>query len=115
MKSIDSPYRGDDQARSAHVNALSPIGLRAIKRRGKTHSEETIGKLKEHAKNRNYVPVPGIKVEVTDLLNNQTTIYNSVREAARALSTNMSSLLSRENRGTVASYKGRYIVNIRRS
>jgi len=81
---------------------------------GKTHSEETIAKLKEHAKNRDYVPVPGIRVEVTDLLNNQTTIYNSVREAARALSTNMSSLLSREKRGTVAPYKGRYIVNIRR-
>ena len=59
--------------------------------------------------------VPGIKVEVTDLLNNQTTIYNSVREAARALSTNMSSLLSREKRGTVAPYKGRYVVNIKRS
>lgn len=67
---------------------------------GKTHSEETLAKLREHAKNRNYVPVPGIKVEVIDLLNNQTTVYSSVREAARSLNTHMSSLLSREKRGT---------------
>ena|ERR1700753_3675154 len=81
---------------------------------GKIVSDETKAKLSEAAKNRVKSNKPGLIVEVLDLENNITTEYQSIREAARSLSTNVSSLLSREKRRTVTPYKGRYVINIKR-
>jgi hypothetical protein len=55
---------------------------------------------------------PGFVVEVLDLENNLTMEYKSIREAA--LDTNLSTLVSRNKRGTIKPYKGRYIINIKR-
>jgi len=57
---------------------------------------------------------PGFIVEVLDLENNITTEYQSIREAAKSLETKMSTLVSRNKRGTMKPYKGRYIINIKR-
>jgi group I intron endonuclease len=79
---------------------------------GKNHSEETIAKLKEIALNRDKDHNPGFVLEVLDLENNLTMEYKSIREAA--LDTNLSTLVSRNKRGTIKPYKGRYIINIKR-
>jgi hypothetical protein len=57
---------------------------------------------------------PGFVVEVLDLENNLTMEYKSIREAAKSLDTNISTLVSRNKRGTIKPYKGRYIINIKR-
>ena len=81
---------------------------------GKTLSEETIAKLREIALNRDKDPNPGFVVEVLDLENNLTTEYKSIREAAKSLDSHVSTLVSRNKRGTIKPYKGRYIINIKR-
>jgi group I intron endonuclease len=81
---------------------------------GKTFSEESLIKLREHAKNRDYLPRPGISVEITDLENNLTQTYSSIRDAAESLNVNVGALLVREKRGVKTPYRGRYIINIKR-
>ena len=60
----------------------------------------------------------GIKVEVTDLRTNETTIYNSLRKTAEALSTYLKALRYNENiqieRGTIVPFKKHYILKIKR-
>ena len=60
----------------------------------------------------------GIKVEVTDLRTNEITVYNSLRQAAEALSTDLKSLRYNENvqkeRGITVPFKKQYIVRIKR-
>lgn len=82
---------------------------------GKDVSEETKAKLSEAAKNRVKSKKPSFVVEILDLENNLTTEYKSIREAARSLGTNMSTLVSRDKRGTKKAYKGRYVITIKRS
>ena len=60
----------------------------------------------------------GIKVEVTDLRTNETTIYNSLRKTAEALSTDLKALRYNENiqkeRGTTVPFKKHYIIKTQR-
>ena len=65
---------------------------------GKSHTEETKAKLREIALNRTKLPRPGNEVEVLDLKTNQTTIYNSLRDAVKGLDTHLSTLLRREKK-----------------
>lgn len=81
---------------------------------GKNHSEESLVKLREIAKNRSKDPRPGLLVEVTDLENNKRIIYTSIRAAARSLGCNVSTLLSRESRASKKPYKGKYVITINR-
>lgn len=60
----------------------------------------------------------GIKVEVTDLIIKEVTVYNSLRQTAEALSTDLKSLRYNENiskeRGITVPFKKQYNVKIKR-
>lgn len=60
----------------------------------------------------------GIKVEVTDVRTNETTIYNSLRNAAKALSTDLKAIYYNENlqkeRGISVPFKKHYYIKIKR-
>ena len=60
----------------------------------------------------------GIKVEVTDLRTNETTVYNSLRKTAEVLSTDLKALRYNENiqkeRGITVPFKKHYIIKIKR-
>jgi group I intron endonuclease len=64
---------------------------------GENHTQETKNLLKEIANNRDYSPVKGLEVEVTDTETRITTTYSSVREAAKALNSDVKTLLRRES------------------
>jgi hypothetical protein len=51
------------------------------------------------------------KIEVLDLENNKTTFYNSIREAARALSCDHSSIRYYIKSKNPMPFKGRYVFN----
>jgi group I intron endonuclease len=61
---------------------------------GKKHTEKSLALLRTAAKNRKKLPVPGIKVEITDIETNQTTTYDSIRSAANGFGTVISSVLN---------------------
>jgi len=85
---------------------------------GKIHSENTIKLMKDSALARGTIPVTAIKVEVIDLNTKITTLYNSIREAAVALDSDIKTLLRREkvqlSKGVNTPYRKRYLINIKR-
>lgn len=81
---------------------------------GKNHSAETKAKFKEIALNRTKLPRPGFSVEVLDLKTNQTVIYESIRDAAKALDTHLSTLHRREKNGINKPFRNRYVITINR-
>lgn len=81
---------------------------------GKDHSLETKEKLRLIALNREKSHKPGICVKVTDILNSHVTEYTSIREAAKALDTNISTLISREKRKSIKPFRNRYKIDILR-
>ena len=85
---------------------------------GKTHSIETIEKLKNIANTRNYIPVKGIEVEIIDLETKITYTFTSIRECDKFLNSDIKTLLRRENTlkisGDNKPYINRYIINIKR-
>lgn len=100
--------------------------LMSITRRGtnnsffnKKHSPETIEIMKEIARNRKYVPVKGLEVEITDLDTKTTTVHSSIREAAKFLQSDIKIILRRESsqleKGINTPYRNRYIININRN
>ena len=94
---------------------------------GKKHSKETkalislsrLGKsfLSEEVKNR-LSKDSGTAVKVITLTTNETTVYNSLRQTAEALSTDLKSLRYNENiqkeRGINVPFKKQYVVKIKR-
>jgi group I intron endonuclease len=83
----------------------------------KKHTFETLEKLKDIARNRDYTPVKGLEVEITDLETKITTTHSSIREAAKFLDS-IKTLLRREAsqliKGTKKPYRNRFIININR-
>jgi NUMOD3 motif len=82
---------------------------------GKTQSKETKEKFREIALNREKFHRPGIKVEVIDLQTSaarETIIYNSIRDAVKALDTHLSTLFRREKKGITKLFRGRYHIKI---
>lgn len=81
---------------------------------GKKHSPETLQKLKKFAANRNYSPVPGLEVEITDIETKVTTVYDSVRKAASAINSDIKTLLRREKSqneiGVNILYRNKYFI-----
>ena len=69
----------------------------------KKHSEETLAKLVAAKKNK------GQKIKVKDLTLNQTTIYDSIRAAGRALDINQARITVYFKQNQKSPYKGRYI------
>lgn len=84
----------------------------------KTHTPETIEKLRDIAQNRTHTPVKGLEVEITDLDTKLTTTVSSVREAAKYLNSDIKTLLRREKlqllKGINKPYKNKYIITINR-
>jgi group I intron endonuclease len=84
----------------------------------KKHSIKTLDKLRDIARNRNYTPVRGLEVEITDLETKITTTHSSIREAAKFLKSDIKTLLRREAiqliKGINKPYRNKYIININR-
>jgi len=86
---------------------------------GKTHTEESLAQMKAAAVNRLKPPVPGLEVEITDLITNITTIYDSIRKAAIAINSDIKTILRREKaqleKGINTPYRKRFIITIKRN
>jgi transcriptional antiterminator len=67
-----------------------------------------MGVAKKGQKNTAYHP-SSLKIKVLDLKLNTTTTYNSIREAARALNINKTSIQNSFYRNQQKPYKGRFI------
>lgn len=84
----------------------------------KNHTPETIEILKDIARNREYMPVKGLDVEITDLETKTTIVHSSIREAAKYIKSDIKTLLRREasqlDKGINTPYRNRYIININR-
>lgn len=93
---------------------ISKAGIGNTNRLGKTHTEETLARLSEGRKGKakpDGAGRPNKKIEVVDLLdekNPTTTVYNSIREAARALNIDKSVIIKYFARKQKIPYKGRY-------
>lgn len=85
----------------------------------KKHTAETIEKFKEIARNRDYTPVKGLEVEITDIETNIVTEFSSVRAAASFLNSDIKTLLRREaaqkEKGINKLYRNRYVIYIKRT
>ena len=85
---------------------------------GKTHSLDAIEKLRTIAQNRDYIPVPGLEVEITDIETKITSVYNSVRSAAKSIDSDIKTLLRRDKsqleKGVNTPYRNRFIIIIKR-
>jgi group I intron endonuclease len=85
---------------------------------GKTHTLKSLNFIKFAAKNRIKSPIPGLEVEITDLETKLTIVYCSIRKAAKAISSDIKTILRREKqqieKGENTPYKKRYIISIKR-
>lgn len=94
---------------------LEKLRARLIKL-NKNQSEEQ--KLRARERMLKLNEAKGIKVEVRDLKTNEITVYNSLRQAAEALNTDLKALRYNENiqkeRGITVPFKKQYIVKIKR-
>lgn len=85
---------------------------------GKKHKPEAIDRFKEIALNREYLSVPGIEVEITDIETRITTVYTSIRQAAASINSDIKTLLRREKsqleKGINTPYRKKYLINIKR-
>lgn len=74
--------------------------------------------MKAAATNRDKLPVSGLEVEITDLETKITTIYKSIREAAKAIGSDIKTILRREKsqieKGINTPYRKRYMILIKR-
>jgi len=86
---------------------------------GRAHSEEAKSMISAERRNRISQPVPGIRVDITDLETNVTTTYDSIRSAAASIGSYIKTILRREKsqlaKGVNTPYRGRYLINIKRS
>jgi group I intron endonuclease len=79
---------------------------------GKTHSEETRAKISNAQKGRPRQEgsgKPSQKIEVTDIKNNITTIYDSMSAAALALNIGQSTISKYLARNDQKVYKNQYV------
>jgi len=85
---------------------------------GLIHSKEALAKMSiikqgikksiRHKLNLSLADPSKIKIEVTDLTNNETTIYHSMRAAGKALGIHVTSINNYILRKQTKPYKGRY-------
>lgn len=75
---------------------------------GIKRSEETREKLRIIQSNRTKHPVPGFKIEVKDMETGQTSIYDSLRAAAKEFNKGHKSLSYSLDNGKL--YRGRYLI-----
>jgi group I intron endonuclease len=75
-----------------------------------THSEATLSRMRAAQSHRSHQPVAGIKVQVLDLITQETCIYNSLSEAASALEMSISTLSRRIKLTIMKPYHKRYVI-----
>ena len=77
----------------------------------KKHSEESLNLIKAKALKRKNISKPGLKVEIKDIETNITTTYNSIRQAANSINSDIKTLIRRERselkKGINTPYKGK--------
>ena len=111
-----------ERKHSTEVQELMSIYRKGVNNSfyNKKHTPETIEIFKEIARNRKYVPVKGLEVEITDLetKTTTTTIHSSIREAAKFLKSDIKIISRREasllEKGINTPYRNRYIIIINR-
>jgi NUMOD1 domain len=68
--------------------------------------------------NRNKLPVFGLEVNITDIKTKKTTIYTSIRKAAKAIGSDIKTILRREKsqikKGINTPYRKRFLIVIKR-
>jgi len=89
---------------------------------GQNHSDDTKTKISDAITGENHPMYgkpkpegagrPSQQIEVTDIQNNQTTIYDSIREAARALNCDHSAIGYYFKSKNINPYKGRYVFKL---
>lgn len=82
---------------------------------GHHHTPETKARFRVIALNRKKLPRPGFLVKVTDLTVNETITYSSMREAARALNTHISTILRREKKKITEPFRKQYDITVLRN
>jgi len=90
---------------------------------GKVHTVKSRLLMKEIALNRTSPNNPGIEVEITDLENKTTTVYNSIRKAALAINSDIKTILLLRRRrekvqlvkGFNSPYRKKYMITINRN
>jgi hypothetical protein len=86
---------------------------------GKKHSKESLTLLKAASAKRIKSPVTGIEVEITNLETKITTVYESIRKAAKNIGSDIKTILRREKsqitKGLNTPYKKIYMIVIKRS
>jgi hypothetical protein len=78
---------------------------------GRKHSDKTKTKISDALKGRNRpkgAGIPSQQIEVTDIINNTTNSYDSIREAARALNINNATIVKYFANNQQKPYKGQY-------
>jgi len=92
--------------KKARTNSIHSADARA-KMRNFIHSEETKAKLSQRLTNYNLSK--GHKIEITNIVENTKTVYESIRKAAISLNTNHSTIRNYIKSGKL--YKGLYKIN----
>ncbi len=81
-------------------------------------SEKPLTLLKTVTTKRNKSSIFGIEVEITDIETKIITLYKSIRKAAKAINSDIKTILRREKlqkfKNISTPYRGKYIIIIRR-
>ena len=95
------------------LESILKIGKASL---GRRHLPEIRARISETQKIRlkNFRPL-GFAVSVLDLVNNNTTEYLSIAQAAKELGLNPSSVSKRMNKGITSAFKGRYVITVKGS
>lgn len=72
--------------------------------------EEAKSKMKAYQSKRTKHPIPGIKIEVTNIETGVCTIYESLREAANALNMSAGTISRRIKLNIIKPYKGKFLI-----
>jgi len=105
-----NPLAGNTKGYKHTTETIEKMRSRAL---GRKHSEETIKK-KMSSSRYGREPTTGFKVEVTDITPNVTTMYKSVRQAAKGIGINVKTLSNYEKtqqeKGINSPYKNHFII-----
>ena len=82
----------------------------ALKRKGRELSEETKAKMRASQSKRIKHPVPGIKIEVTEIETGISTVYETIRETALALNIGAGTISRRIKLNIIKPYKGKFLI-----
>lgn len=82
------------ESRIGKKHSEETLAKLAAAKLGSKQSDETKEKFKAFQSTRLKHPVPGLRVEVTDIKTGETTLYDSIRKAAKGLGANHTTIRS---------------------